>query len=82
MKHQRFVGTGYFDQVQQVISGGAGVDHGIGRVHRSGTVYRRNLYSIQNAVPMRLFQPVLGKIPQMPINIDPGPEEMLLPSGD
>jgi isocitrate lyase len=22
VKHQRFVGTGYFDQVQQVISGG------------------------------------------------------------
>jgi hypothetical protein len=29
-----------------------------------------------------LVQPALGKVPQMPINIDPGPEEMLLPSGD
>ena len=40
VKHQRFVGTGYFDSVQQVITSGTVFDHGAGRFHRSGPVPR------------------------------------------
>ncbi|HZC22960.1 MAG TPA: hypothetical protein VE866_06450 [Candidatus Binatia bacterium] len=32
--------------------------------------------------PDAACQPILGHCPQTPVNIDLGPEEMLLPSGD
>jgi hypothetical protein len=32
--------------------------------------------------PDAACQPILGNCPQMPVNLDLGPEEMLLPSGD
>ena len=37
-RHQREVGTGYFDQVAQVLSGGSRVHPGPERVHGSGAV--------------------------------------------
>ena len=38
-KHQRFVGTGYFDDVTQVIAGGRLLDHGAERLDRRRTVH-------------------------------------------
>jgi isocitrate lyase len=81
VKHQRFVGTGYFDQVQQVISGGLASTTAL-----AGSTEAEQFAEKSAKYPERstrgLFQPVLEEVPQMPINIDPGPEEMLLPSGD
>ena len=39
VRHQRFVGTGYFDEVQQVISGGLGSTARAGGVHRERAVH-------------------------------------------
>ncbi len=38
VKHQRFVGTGYFDSVQQVITSGTSSTTALARFHRSGAV--------------------------------------------
>ena len=67
VKHQRFVGTGYFDQVQQVISGGL----------TSTTALTESTETEQ----FMETKPVLGDWRHNPIEIDLGPEEML-PSGD
>jgi len=32
--------------------------------------------------PDAACQPILGDCPHLPVQIEPGPEEMLLPSGD
>src|SRR5271163_2838041 len=74
-KHQRFVGTGYFDQVQQVISGGlastvALAESTEAEQFSAGGTPTAKLQSKPSAVaPGRLF-------PDMP------QEEMLQPSGD
>ena len=41
-KHQAFVGTGYFDAVQTVISGGETLDHGDGGQHGDRAVQERH----------------------------------------
>ena len=38
VKHQRFVGTGYFDEVAQAITGGAASTAALARVDRGGAV--------------------------------------------
>ena len=40
VKHQRFVGTGYFDEVTQVIASGKSSLIGAGALHRSRAVRR------------------------------------------
>jgi isocitrate lyase len=74
-KHQRFVGTGYFDQVQQVISGGlastvALAESTEAEQFSAGGTPTATLQNKPKAVaPVKLF-------PDMP------QEEMLQPSGD
>ena len=81
-KHQRFVGTGYFDQVQQVISGGLASTTALAE---STEAHQFSEYTPQpkpKQGPDAACQPILGECPHTSINIDPGSEEMLLPSGD
>ncbi len=82
VKHQRFVGTGYFDQVQQVISGGLSSTTAL-----TGSTESEQFLGIKRHIdpekgPDAACQPILGHCPQTPANIDLGSEDMLLPSGD
>ncbi len=82
MKHQRFVGTGYFDQVQQVISGGLASTTALAGSTEAEQFTEKKLQTRPQRGPDAACQPILGNCPQMPVNIDLGSEEMLLPSGD
>jgi isocitrate lyase len=83
VKHQRFVGTGYFDQVQQVISGGLASTTAL-----TGSTESEQFVGLQEQTrpekgPDADCQPILGNCPHTPsVQIDLGGEEMLLPSGD
>jgi isocitrate lyase len=81
VQHQRFVGTGYFDLVQQVISGGLASTTALAE----STEARQFGESAPQPFPKRgpdAARPTPGERPFSTANIDPGPEEMLLPSGD
>jgi isocitrate lyase len=82
VKHQRFVGTGYFDKVQQVISGGLASTTAL-----TGSTESEQFVGVKQKIhpqkgPDAACQPILGNCPQTPVNIDMGSEDMLLPSGD
>ena len=82
VKHQRFVGTGYFDKVQQVISGGLASTTAL-----TGSTESEQFVGVKPRVfpekgPDAACQPILGDCPHTPVNIDIGSEDMLLPSGD
>jgi hypothetical protein len=82
-KHQRFVGTGYFDQVQQVISGGLASTTALaGSTEADQFADKKPLLRPLLGPPDAACQPILGDCPQARVSIDLGPEEMLLPSGD
>ena len=81
-KHQRFVGTGYFDQVQQVISGGLASTTALAGSTEAEQFMDKKPLTRPERGPDAARQPILGNCPQMPVNLDLGPEEMLLPSGD
>jgi isocitrate lyase len=82
VKHQRFVGTGYFDQVQQVISGGLASTMALtGSTEAEQFAGKKSLKRLERG-PDAGCQPILGDCPHLPVTIDLGPEEMLLPSGD
>ncbi len=70
VKHQRFVGTGYFDQVQQVISGGLASTMAL-----TGSTEAEQFGGIK---PQLLAEDSR----HTPLQVEVGPEEMLLPSGD
>jgi isocitrate lyase len=82
VKHQRFVGTGYFDQVQQVISGGLASTVALAESTEAEQFSERKLVVHPQHGPDAACQPVLGECPHAAVTIEPGPEEMLLPSGD
>jgi hypothetical protein len=82
VKHQRFVGTGYFDQVQQVISGGLASTMALAESTEAEQFMEKKPLIRPKHGPDAACQPILGDCPQTPVQIDPGPEEMLLPSGD
>jgi isocitrate lyase len=82
VKHQRFVGTGYFDQVQQVISGGLASTTALAGSTEAEQFMEKKSLTRPERGPDAACQPILGNCPQMPVNIEFGPEEMLLPSGD
>jgi isocitrate/methylisocitrate lyase len=78
VKHQRFVGTGYFDQVQQVISGGLASTVALAESTEAEQFSgNKNIVRPKHA-PVRVSQ----AISNIPIPVEPGTEEMLLPSGD
>jgi isocitrate/methylisocitrate lyase len=82
VKHQKFVGTGYFDQVQQVISGGLASTTAL-----TGSTEDEQFGGIKPSLHLEhshdgACQPILGDCPHVAVQIDHGPEEMLLPSGD
>lgn len=82
VKHQRFVGTGYFDQVQQVISGGVASTVALAESTEAEQFSERKALVHPKQGPDAACQPILGECPQSAITIEAGPEEMLLPSGD
>jgi len=82
VKHQRFVGTGYFDQVQQVISGGLASTTALAGSTETEQFMEKKALTRPERGPDAGCQPILGECPHTPVNIDLGPEEMLLPSGD
>jgi isocitrate lyase len=75
VKHQRFVGTGYFDQVQQVISGGL-----------SSTTALAGSTEAEQFSPSEGVAAFKARQPKMPITHPPlsdaAHEDMLQPSGD
>jgi isocitrate lyase len=82
VKHQRFVGTGYFDAVTQVIAGGtSSVTALAGSTEAEQFSEKKPLFHPKHG-PDAACQPILGNCPSVPVKIDLGSEEMLLPSGD
>lgn len=80
VKHQRFVGTGYFDQVQQVISGGLASTTAL-----TGSTEAEQFGGIKTQIRVEPGRDASGELrnrPQMPAEVEVGTEEMLLPSGD
>jgi len=83
VKHQRFVGTGYFDRVQQVISGGLASTTALNGSTESEQFGAQQEEQRPEKGPNAACQPILGNCPHVPpVNIDLGSDEMLLPSGD
>jgi isocitrate lyase len=81
VKHQRFVGTGYFDALQQVITGGLASTTAL-----EGSTEQAQFAEVQPIVrpqhgPDAGCQPILGECPSMLTDIM-STEESMLPSGD
>jgi isocitrate lyase len=81
VKHQRFVGTGYFDRLTQVIAGGLASTTAL-----EGSTEQEQFAEIKPQVrpkhgPDAACQPILGHCPSLVSEIRPT-EESLLPSGD
>jgi isocitrate lyase len=82
VKHQRFVGTGYFDHVQQVISGGVASTtalNGSTEAEQFGGIKPQVQAENVSNVTRELMQ---GAFPYTTMPIELSSEEMLLPSGD
>ena len=84
VKHQRFVGTGYFDALTQVIAGGLASTTAL-----QGSTEQEQFAEIKHHVhpkrgPDAACQPILGECPSTTIltEIKTAHEEELLPSGD
>jgi isocitrate lyase len=93
VKHQRFVGTGYFDQVQQVISGGLASTVALAesteaeqftenKTGKKPVILARRppLAASKSVVEQRVENRIENQ--GLPISMESGSEEMLLPSGD
>jgi isocitrate lyase len=81
VKHQRFVGTGYFDALTQVIAGGVASTTAL-----EGSTEQAQFAEIKQQVrpkhgPDASCQPILGDCPSVVSEVMPA-EESLLPSGD
>jgi len=81
VKHQRFVGTCYFDQVQQVITNGLTSTMALDGSTEAEQFGGLKPLTRPKGGPDAACQPILGDCPHTPVQIE-GPEEMLLPSGD
>jgi isocitrate lyase len=71
VKHQRFVGTGYFDQVQQIISGGL-----------ASTVALAGSTETEQFTIAPALRAIAGDGRRPVAGVESHVEEMLLPSGD
>ncbi len=81
VKHQRFVGTGYFDALTQVIAGGSASTTAL-----EGSTEQAQFGEIKQQIrpkhgPDAGCQPILGDCPSLVAEVMPA-EESLLPSGD
>jgi len=81
VKHQRFVGTGYFDALTQVIAGGLASTSTL-----AGSTEEAQFGEIKQPIRQRRgpdagCQPILGDCPSLVSEVMPA-EESLLPSGD
>jgi isocitrate lyase len=81
VKHQRFVGTGYFDALTQVIAGGLASTTAL-----TGSTEQEQFADIEHQHhpkhgPDAACQPILGECPSLVDHASPS-EEILLPSGD
>jgi isocitrate lyase len=81
VKHQRFVGTGYFDALTQVIAGGVASTTAL-----EGSTEQAQFAEIKQQLrakhgPDASCQPILGDCPSFGSEVMPA-EESLLPSGD
>ena len=81
VKHQRFVGTGYFDAVTQVIAGGIASTTALNGSTEQEQFGEIKVQGRPKHGPDAGCQPILGECPSMVPEIMPT-EEALLPSGD
>ena len=84
VKHQRFVGTGYFDALTQVIAGGLSSTTALkGSTEQEQFAEMKPLVHPKHG-PDAACQPILGQCPSPSFvhEIMPSHEESLLPSGD
>jgi isocitrate lyase len=83
VKHQRFVGTGYFDAVTQVIASGTSSVTALAGSTEAEQFSEMKTQIRPKTGPDAACQPILGECPSFPVvQIEMGPEEMLMPSGD
>jgi isocitrate lyase len=83
VKHQRFVGTGYFDALTQVIAGGASSVTALAGSTETEQFAEMKLPVRPPHGPDAACQPILGECPTVhTAQIAPAHKEMLLPSGD
>ena len=81
VKHQRFVGTGYFDALTQVIAAGASSTTALeGSTEQEQFSEPKPLVHPKNG-PDAACRPILGDCPSLVARINPM-EESLMPSGD
>ena len=86
VKHQRFVGTGYFDAVTQVIAGGTSSVTALAGSTEAEQFAEMKPQVRPKSGPDAACQPILGECPSIggiiQMQAEPGPEESLMPSGD
>jgi isocitrate lyase len=87
VKHQRFVGTGYFDTVTQVVAGGTSSVTALEGSTEAKQFAQVNPQIRPKSAPDTAYEPILSECPSTEVMVqfqtaEPGPEESLLPSGD
>jgi len=82
VKHQRFVGTGYFDTVTQVIAGGKSSVTALAGSTEAEQFAEMKPQVKPKSGPDAACQPILGECPSVVSKIEPPHDEMLMPSGD
>jgi isocitrate/methylisocitrate lyase len=81
VKHQRFVGTGYFDALTQVIAGGVASTTALEGSTEQAQFGEIKLQPRPKLGPDASCQPILGDCPSVVSELMPS-DEALLPSGD
>ena len=81
VKHQRFVGTGYFDALTQVIAAGTASTTALEGSTEQEQFSEMKLQARPKHGPDAACQPILGECPSVVPEIIPM-EESLMPSGD
>ena len=81
VKHQRFVGTGYFDTVTQVIAGGTSSVTALAGSTEAAQFAQPKIQVRPETGPDAACMPILGDCPHVPL-AEIAPAEELMPSGD
>jgi isocitrate lyase len=82
VKHQRFVGTGYFDAVTQVIAGGMSSVTALAGSTEAEQFSQMKVQVRATSGPDAACMPILGDCPHVPMSEMNQPPEELMPSGD